>query len=341
MKIITDYHHGGLYYSLHLLFEKRLGWEIYRPIGFDWFENGYWKIAEPYGNAQGTINQYLDINSRGWDPYQNLNGDYYLEDGIYHVYDHENDFQHKAITFAQFKKMQFDYIMPTYPDHKNWGELLQFQPTAKFLAQIGNEGQTTPVMNVLSSVFQYAPSHIDQKVFYYHQETDMEMFRYKEPTRSNKITSFVIGLPERETFEKFRDALPEFDMKAYGPGAINGNLNTREAMVDEMHNSLFGWHIKYADGYGHLLHQWYACGRPVIIRGSFYQGKTAGLLLTDQVTCIDIDKHSFEESLQLIRFWSKPENHKKMCEAARRRFEEVVNLDDEAKRLKEWLANIV
>lgn len=338
---MTEYHHGGLYYSLHLLFEERLGWELYRPIGYDWYEQGYWKIAEPYGNAQGTIDQYLAINDKGWIPYVNLNGNYKLDDNVYHVWDGENNFQHRAITFAQFKKMQFDFIMPTYPTHENWGELIQFQPRAKFLMQLGNEGQTTRARNVLSSVFAFQPNHVDQKVFYYHQETS-KAFRYKEVAPSpQKITSFVIGLPERETFERFKNALPEYEFKAYGPGSLDGTLSTVEQMADEMRASTFGWHIKYADGYGHLLHQWYSIGRPVITRGSFYQGKTGGLLLTDGETCIDLDKHSFEESLELIRYWSQPDNYARMSQAVRKRFLEVVNPDEEANRLKEWLQNIV
>lgn len=270
----------------------------------------------------------------------NLNGNYRLDDGVYHVWVGENNFQHRAITFAQFKKMQFDFIMPTYPLHENWGELIQFQPRAKFLFQLGNEGQTTRARNVLSSVYAYKPSHVDQKVFYYHQELS-KIYTPSYPVPSNKITSFVIGLPERETFEKFKRLLPEYDFRAYGGGAIDGTLPTVEAMADEMRKSLFGWHIKYADGYGHLLHQWFAIGRPVIIRGSFYEGKTAGLLLTDNVTCIDLDKHSESDIVERIRHWSIPENHVKMCRAVRERFAEVVNSDREANDLKNWLANIV
>lgn len=340
MRVMTDYHHGGLYYSLHLLFEERLGWELYRPIGYDWHDQGYWKIAEPYGDSQGTIDQYLAINDKSWDRYVNLNGNYKLDDDIYYIWDGENNFQHKAITLAQFKKMQFDFIMPTYPTHKNWGELIQFQPQAKFLMQLGNEGQTTEIRNVLSSVFAFSPVHVDQKVFYYHQEIP-RAFTYSEPVPSNKITSFVIGLPERETYEKFKGLLPEFEFKAYGPGAIDGTLPTIDDMVSEMKKSLFGWHIKYADGFGHLIHQWYAVGRPVITRASFYQGKTAGLLLTNDETCIDLDQYSEAEAVERIRYWSDPVRHAQMCENARKRFDDVVDPDGEVIRLREWLQNIV
>lgn len=207
--------------------------------------------------------------------------------------------------------------------------------------QLGNEGQSTGVNNVMCSVINYVKQP-GQNVFFYHQELDHNNYYYGEPPlTSNKITSFVIGLPERETFEKYKSALPEFDFKAYGPGAIDGNLEKREEMGNIMRETKFGWHIKYADGYGHLLHSWYACGRPVIVRGSFYQGKTAGLLLEDQVTCIDLDRHSFEENLSLIRKWSEPDNYKLMSENAYKRFKETVNFDEEGKRLTEWINHII
>ena len=99
MNIFADLHHGDLFYSLHRLFVERLGWTLYRPIGHDWFNAGYWKIAEPYGNAKDTINQYLDINCRGYNAYTNLNGEHYLKDGVYHIYDPRPNYYQKTITF--------------------------------------------------------------------------------------------------------------------------------------------------------------------------------------------------------------------------------------------------
>ena len=56
MRIFADYHHGGLYHALHILFCERMGFELYRPIGFEWAERGYWKYSE----NPPTIAQYLD-----------------------------------------------------------------------------------------------------------------------------------------------------------------------------------------------------------------------------------------------------------------------------------------
>ena len=40
--VFADYHHSGLYRSFELLFEKRLGGTLFKPIGWDWWNQGYW-----------------------------------------------------------------------------------------------------------------------------------------------------------------------------------------------------------------------------------------------------------------------------------------------------------
>jgi len=61
MKVFAELHHQSLFTSLQFLFEKRLGYQLFRPIGEKWFREGYWKICEPYGNDIRTITQYLGI----------------------------------------------------------------------------------------------------------------------------------------------------------------------------------------------------------------------------------------------------------------------------------------
>lgn len=340
MNVLVDYHHGGLIYSLYKLFEEQLGWQMFRPIGYDWFTHGYFRIAEPYNNAQDTIKQYLEIANRPYEPYVFLNGDPKLVGNVYYIQDPENNFTHRAITFETFKDMHFDLIVATFPLHENWELLRKYHPEAKFIMQLGNEGQDCSVKNIMCSVWGYH-SKPGQNIFYYHQKIDTNHYWYAPPKFTKNITSFVIGLPERELYFQYKDALPEFNFKAYGPGAIDGNLSKREMMGKVMRDSLFGWHVKPADGFGHLIHSWYACGRPVITRGNYYQGKTGGMLLTDQETCIDLDKHSFEENVELIRHWAKPENYIKMSQNAIDRFKNVVNYDDEENRFKEWIKQII
>ncbi len=315
-----------------------MGWELYRPIGTDWLTNGYWRVAEPYGNAPDTVGQYLGIEQRKYEPYVFLNGDYKLTDEVYHTYDPEGQFQHKSITFETFKEMQFDYIVASHPLHNVWEGLLKYQPKAKFIMQLGNEGQTTKATNVLCSAADFVPeSH--QKVVRYHQEFDLSEYIATAPTNHQAIKSFVVSLPEPETYQLYKNALPEFDFKAYGVGSPDGTIHG--GLIPEMmRGSAFGYHVKPQDGYGHVIHKWYASGRPIITRASYYKGKMASPLLTDQETCIDLDSHTFEENVRLIRYWSQPENHQQMCQNAANRFHDIVNFEREAEQIKQWIAII-
>ncbi len=69
ISVFTDLHHESLYQSLQLLFEKRLGWRLFRPAGLDWFQKGYWRIAELYNNAPDTISQFLELRGVKEFPY--------------------------------------------------------------------------------------------------------------------------------------------------------------------------------------------------------------------------------------------------------------------------------
>lgn len=339
MNILVDYHHGALYKSLHLLFEKRFGWNMYRPIGMDWFTEGFWKVAEPYGNAKDTICQYLGSEDRDWEAYVYLNGGAVKQDGVYKIADPENNMLHRAIELSTFKEMRFDFIVSTHPLHGCWERLREFQPGAVYIAQLGNEGQDATAKHILSSVYAYAPKD-GQDVQYYHQEFDGKDFYVAPPSGEKKVTSFVIGLPFKELFQRFQSKLPEFDFKAYGPGAIDGTISGTKAIGDEMRRSMFGWHIKPADGYGHVIHNWFACGRPVITKGDYYLGKTAGRLLVDGETCIDLDRHGEREAIELIRYWSEPEHYAVMHENVKRKFATEVDFDAEASRIQAWMMRL-
>ena len=98
-----------LYYSLYCLLEKRLGFELYRPIGIDWFNEGYWKIAEPYNNSIDTINQFLESDLISPERYHATCGYYNhsCKDDIYHIYNPIHDYYQKAIKIETFKNLKF------------------------------------------------------------------------------------------------------------------------------------------------------------------------------------------------------------------------------------------
>jgi len=342
-KVFTDYHHGDLYYSLYLLFEKRLGWELYRPIGLDWFTQGFWKIAEPYGNAQDTINQYLDINHDGWHPYRNLNGEHYLEDDIYYSYDPGHDYYHRAITLEKFKEMEFDVVMPTYEPHEDPYRRLRdtFQSKAKLVAQMGNTGQKSSCSYVIHSV-PYIPKQ-GQRSFYYHQEIDSGLYSYVLPRPTRKIYSFVNLYPYPDIYHSYKNNLHDVSMKYYGSGCPDGVLNGSHQVSLKMQEANIGWHLKPQGGLGHSSLGWLASGRPVITNMSQMRswGGDATALFEPGVTCMDIEAYTVDQGCLELRKMLDPDENLKWCERALKRFKDIVNYEQEAQKLTKFLEGII
>ena len=342
MNVFVDFHHGDLLYSLQLLIEKRLGWNLYRPIGMEWYTKGFWNIGDPYPNPADTAKQYLGIDDRTWDPYKNLNGDFTVEDGIYNVYDPVHDVHQKAITFDKFKEMDIDIVIASYPfghDETYKRLVAEHKPKAKLIGHIGNIGQQSSLHDVLCST---APFPVDKNIVFYHQEFDLSNYFYESPGEHRLVRSFINLLPLADLFQKYKEALPKFKFEAYGAGCPDGTVSSDEKIGEKMRESAFGWHVKPGgDGFGHVIHNWYASGRPVITHGTDYLGKLAGQLLVDDITCIDLELDSFENNIEKIKYWSQPENHKEMCENAFKRFQLVVNFDREAEEIKHFFENLV
>lgn len=62
MNILVDFHHPGLYHSLQLLFEDRLGHCLFRPVGHDWWDAGYWRFGEAIAGDDRLAQRYLSPN---------------------------------------------------------------------------------------------------------------------------------------------------------------------------------------------------------------------------------------------------------------------------------------
>ena len=336
MNIFTDFHHGDLYYSLHLLFEKRLGYNLFRPIGMDWLHEGYWKIGDPYlGDV--TAMQYL--RTEGYTGEFPTNAEYYIEDDVYYTYQPSQNFYHKAVTFDMFKKMDFDIILSSIPAHaKAYAELLKkYQPQAKHISQMGNIWTKNRVKNVMCSFPQSrAVIQPDQNVVFYNQEFDLNVFKYVPPPDTKRITSFVHLLPKQELFNKYKTALNDFEFKAYGAGAPDGCLMSHSDIATAMTSSTFGWHVKPGgDGFGHVFHDWLACGRPIITNLSDYKHYTN--LLIHRETCINLEANTFERNIEIIKECSEPSVQKRMCETTYKVFKDNVNFNSDAEKVKAFL----
>jgi hypothetical protein len=348
MKIFTDLHHAGLFESLRILFEDRLGYELYAPIGEKWFEKGYWNIAKPYGDAPDTINQFLGFDQAKLPEDLRLNElTDKIEDGIYQVYDKFHNKWIKKITFDKFIKTKFDLIIPTIPDHQlSFKDLLEtYQPKAKLIFQIGNEGWRPNydlVKNVMASVIPFGfPKGTN--IIFYHQEFDLDIFRYHKPLGTKTIVSIMNAMPstpDAPLYQEYKAKMPDFSFYSYGGGCEDGSVHSIKELRDKMIMADFIWHLKQYDGFGHIIHNAYALGRPVITKESYYKNKLGGYLLEEDKNYINIESGSVEENIDKIKFMVREDNLRIMSTNARLSFNKLVNYNKEEKDIRRFLEKL-
>jgi len=347
VNVFVDYHHGDLYYAIHKLFVERLGADLFRPIGSDWFHKGFWKIAEPYGNAPDTIEQYLGIPNVTWtpktEPIQKY-GETKLIDGIYHIPMKicSEWYIQKAITLEKFLEMEFDYVIATYFGHEEpYSRLVsKYKPDAIFIYQIGNVGwKPTCAKNVLLSMNTPMPEGLNHIKFIPEHHKD---YYYGPPTNHNIVKSFLNCMhsyPEDLAwFNKYEKLFPNLSWKMHGILGRDGVLSN-DVMPQAMRDSAFVWHVKSIGAGGFIPRQSMACGRPVITRTSYAQKyySTETDIYEDSINCIDLDLGTEQENIEKIKYFLEPDNHVRLCETAAESFRQKIDFDRQAERIKIFL----
>lgn len=338
VKVLADFHHTGLYYSLKLLFEDRLGMELYRPIGGDWLLEGFWRIAEPYQNDWQTLNQYLSIHQEAipQDPAYQLNEGAERVNGIYKI-----GWQ-RAIELQTFKHMKFDYLIPSIPLHyRDWHRLRDlFQPQAKVICQVGNSFEAFPfewTQNLLSSS-KASQVPQDKHVCFYHQEFPLDIFAPAPLPIQNSVSSFLHQFSRRKDYElwlKMQEAMPEWEFREYGSGGKEPYLVTDSEVAQAMLASRLVVHFKEeGDGYGHIIHNLFAMGRVVITKKDYYCNRMAGDLMIEGKTCFFWrDDQSVAWNIERILSFNLDE----IGANAYKRFKEIVDFDKEAVAIQNFL----
>jgi hypothetical protein len=346
-KVFADLHHIDLYNSLQLLFEKRLGWELYRPIGLEWYHQNYWKIFPQADTAKQCLEySYLvDLNQDNFDekipPSMRLNENYRFEEGIFYTLDGTRDRVQRAITLEKFKETEFDIIISSVPAHiPIYNKLIEnFQPKAKHIFQVGNSwGRKAGVANILAST---APFNVpnDINACFYHQEFDLDIYKYEPPTEHNKVYSYIHYMKGKDQMNALAAKLPDWHFRSFGAG-MEDHLTGPVKIAEQLKNSAFTFHFKpEGDGFGYTAHTTYACGRPAIIKGSHYAGKLAGELHEDGVTAIDLGKHGIDGTAKILQEMTE-ERHAELCENAYQRFCNVVDYDAEFQQIQRFLDNL-
>ena len=343
MRVLADFHHHALWESLRILFEERFGWELYRPTGMEWYEQELWN----YERAQwgdSVAKQYLGR----WDGDVDTGPHWERTDRKY------PDQTFKMVTLDQFRALKWDFVVATLDHNEPAYAKLAEETGAQFVIEQGNQWG--------GHAYQFRPKVLDattpNKVPEFcervqlRQEFDIRtMFNFTPPVLGDDfiVSSFVNCYLTAPTYQRFLQTA-DFtrgiaDFRAY-TALCEGNADDHwagdiEAVPDIaklMKQAHFGWHDKrWSDGFGHVIHNWLALGRPPLVALQYYDGRTDGErkivadLLVDGETCIDISSKSPADiAIELRKYYVNGDAYLRMCENAAKHFREVVDFDQEA-----------
>jgi len=325
MNVFVDFTpHSDLFYSLHMLFERRLGMNLFRPVGLEWQKRGF-QFIDPTPDVEAK-----------------------LIDGVYHVPMKMEEkgacYTQKAITFDEFLRIDFDLMVTIYAAHEEvFYKLKQnYKPNAVFIRQIGNihELPLGFCKNILLVTCEPMPSNVNYII--YHPE-HYEGYCYTQPPTHKTVSNFVHDLPyyyDLADWNKCKNALSDFAFRMHGHQGTDGEM-PHLLMPQAMKDSSFIWHVKAHGGGGFVLRQALGCGRPCIIKRKYFvaHNNLEGNLLEDSVNCIDLDL-GVDRAIQMLRAWSDPDHHIAVCQATAEKFKHDVNFHEEAQRIKQWISNL-
>lgn len=328
VNVLVDYHHGSLWESLELLLVDRFGWNLYRPVGPEWFQQGYWRF----------INMPMNLD---WPDFLAIGKPGSLVDGHIELPGTQYPRTMKGVTLEQARAMGWDYIIASVWQHQGSFAKLAQEFGAEFVHQIGNAFNEIdwrlPAKYLISANLRAE----SPKAVTYHQEFDTRIFRYRKPGRDKRVANFVLRFNwQADAYSKFKQAealAPEFEWADHG--TLYGDLVAQADVAATMSEQSFIWHDKpIGDGYGHAIHNAAAVGRPVVGHARHYQGRLAEPFWRDGETCIDLDKHSVVEAVEMMReIMSNPARHRAMCEAMYETFRATVNFDEDAAKVRALL----
>lgn len=351
MKIFADFHHEHLYDSLRILFEERLGWELYRAIGLDWYHEKFWHVYPHPATAEQYLGFHIGKDFQKMvedDPeacHTFRNSSWTLESSsaqdIFAISSLSfPKVVYKGITLDTFKEMDFDLIISSMPQHvQPFKDLINlYQPQAKHIFQIGNNWGIPNGVNILTS----AATISHPEACFYHQEFNLDLFHKKDISTVNtkSVANMMHYIQGFGNFAALEASLPDWNFKAHGSGNRDGPRGPDVADVAKAFEEFgFLWHYKKeGDGYGYNIHHAAATGTPMLVNKKHFKGMTAEALLIDGVTCIDLDRHSLPAVTEILKDAS--ENYERWSTNTYNRFKEVVDFDKEFEEIKRFLENL-
>ncbi len=350
MKLLVDFHHHDLWESLELLCD-RLGWTLYRPIGMDWFTEGYWNHERKF-HGDAVAKQYLERwgSDTVWHPH-----------GFARL-DASHGRTQRLVTIEAARDLRPDIVISSLAHNHEGFARFASEVGATFGLQVGNvrfaaqdmeeDRWDLAAFGLVSGLMPVTPPkpHV-----VYHQEFSLSDFRSAPPPRLGlTVSSFVQCYPQDapayDYWRKAAEAAPEHNWRVFGAygeaptdGYAAGNLDRCALIGEEMRASDVAWHAKrWSDGYGHVLHNWASVGRPTLGFASYYRSQLGGRLWVEGETSWDIENRTPGEVRDLLRRFRDDEDfHLRACEAMASRFRQIVNFDEEEQAIRALFAQVL
>ncbi len=328
-RVLADWHHPALWESLAILFEDRFGWELYSMAGNDWTQHGWQLRSGPPISWSAADYLCLDGATDKGTHYERAEREYPAR-------------PRKMMTPAQAFDTKWDFVLGSVPEHQRNFRSLAARLGARFINQIGNAKYDVEPMTdqiVLAS----AKVRIRQRVpnVTYHQEFDRSVFAPSPILEPLSVSSLMLRLDW--TSCDYRWMAEAKDVDWFAPGGADPlapeYMAPMSKVADIMRGSGWIWHDKrIGDGYGHVLHNAAAMGRPLIGHASHYSGQMGEPFWQDLKTCIDLDRHDPTEALRLIRAISADQDwHADISRNITETFDRLVDFDAEADAIRSLL----
>lgn len=326
MNVLSDFvGHADLYYSMHALFERRLGWTLYRPL----------TIWEPIG-----VHTAMSAHT----------GNIHVDDtGITRCYIPTHDYTQACISLDQFHRMKFDVIVSTsWTNEVALFNLHKKTPGSIFIRQIANLCEVPVIkepVNVLLSMLTPMPAHVN--FLYYHPEHHSGYQPLVQPVSSMKIKSYSNHLRsyplDIKMWQDAKAALPEYSFFMHGDSGDDMGIPQQE-LPASMQDAMFVWHTKGNGCCGYVAREALSCGKPLIVNKKYCEThKTLALhYLKDGINCIDLDPRvrSFTEGMNLIREWSRPDVYPQICNNVINQYKKDIRFQEEAEVIGRWIRGL-
>lgn len=337
MRILCDYAHADLWESLVMLFEDRFGWELYRPIGMAWHDEGIWRF-----DSEAVARQFL----APW-----------ADDRDCGDYAERVDTTHpgrvmKMVTLEQARSQSWDLVIATLAENEAGLWAFATDRKAHYGIQIGNQGAPNQwgaaEFALCSTTLPFVPwkPHV-----FYRQEFSLADFHPQWPTDRDLVMTRVQCFTLTEEYPRFQAlaaATPELRWRWYGhcgdhDALYGGDAPSTPQVAAQMRAAAIGYQAKrWSDGYGHVVHNLFACGKPVLGTATYYADKLAGPLFVDGVTSFDIETRSNDELVAILRrLASDDDYYRTISDAAVARFREIVDFDAEAEQIRTMLDGVL